>query len=90
APGAPLAIAMERRPDQARLTVRDEGPGIGDAQRAHLFGIFEQGEAGRDLGGLGLGLYISRQIVEAHGGDLRLEDTPGSGACFVAELPLHL
>ncbi|HET7587459.1 MAG TPA: ATP-binding protein [Gammaproteobacteria bacterium] len=90
APGAPLTVTVEEHGDQARLTVRDEGPGVAEEQRGYLFGLFEHGEASRDLGGLGLGLYISRQIARAHGGDVRLlEDAPPPGACFVVELPLN-
>ncbi|HET7370949.1 MAG TPA: ATP-binding protein [Gammaproteobacteria bacterium] len=90
APGAPLSIRIEEQAGNARLIVRDEGPGVVDAQRPHLFGIFGYGEANRDLGGLGLGLYISQQIIEAHGGNIRLQQDAGAaGACFVVELPLN-
>lgn len=72
------------------LRVSDTGPGMDAAQRARLFTRFVQvgkGEAG-DRRGKGLGLAISRELVEAMGGAIRVESTPGRGSCFVVELPL--
>jgi signal transduction histidine kinase len=52
-----------------------------------IFDRFERVDTPRNIGGLGLGLYISRQIVEAHGGELRVESEPGHGATFIFDLP---
>jgi signal transduction histidine kinase len=71
----------------ARLAVRDHGIGIAPEQRGRIFGRFERAVSERHYGGLGLGLYISRRIVEDHGGSIRCESQPGAGATFTIELP---
>jgi signal transduction histidine kinase len=53
-----------------------------------IFDRFERVASAQNIGGLGLGLFISRQIVEAHGGTLRVESDVGQGATFVVELPI--
>ena len=55
-----------------------------------IFQRFERAVSSRSYGGLGLGLYIVRQIVEAHGGTISVESTPGEGATFTVDLPLHM
>jgi signal transduction histidine kinase len=71
-----------------RVDVRDSGPGIPAAQRAALFEKFAQGEGGkRAAHGVGLGLYISREIVRRHGGTIWVESEPGKGACFCFRIP---
>ena len=78
----------------ARLTVRDHGLGVPDAQRELVFDRFHRahaaaGDAGWALGGLGLGLYITRQIVERHGGTIACNSPAvGPGTEFVVTLPL--
>jgi signal transduction histidine kinase len=89
APAAPLRITVEPRGGRGVLTVADEGPGVGEEFQPRLFHYFEQGARARTVGGLGLGLFISRSIVEAHGGTLRLARSSGPGAEFVVELPLE-
>jgi len=71
---------------QLRVQVKDTGRGVPDAQKDQIFGRFDQGDHTEDLhlGGIGLGLAISRAICRAHGGDLHVKDTPGGGATFVA------
>jgi predicted ATPase/signal transduction histidine kinase/tRNA A-37 threonylcarbamoyl transferase component Bud32 len=88
APNEPVVISVEAREGKAVLTVQDRGPGLSETEAARLFRRFER-VASRNFGGLGLGLFISRQIAEAHGGRIRVESTPGSGATFVVELPLQ-
>ena len=77
--------------DRVRLTVRDHGPGIPDEAKDQLFDRYFHNQitdGGDSVGdGLGLGLYISRMIARAHGGDLTIRDAPGGGALFVLELP---
>ena len=68
--------------------MRDEGAGIPEQERARIFELFEQGERGNGNGGLGLGLYITRRIAEAHGGRVWVERAEG-GSVFQLELPVE-
>jgi len=91
--GAPIQVAI--RPDAASsrlgLTVTDGGPGIADADRARLFGRFERGETRPSGEGSGLGLYVSRELCRAMGGELVLEPAvPRQGASFTVWLPSEL
>ena len=74
-------------PDTVRLAVRDYGDGIPPEHRARIFERFHQAHGEGHLRGLGLGLYVSRQIVEAHGGQLTAEFPEGGGTRFVVTLP---
>ena len=91
--GAPIDVTVE--PDQAgerlRLTIADNGPGIDETDRARLFGRFVRGsERGPDEGS-GLGLFVSRELCRAMGGDLVLEPpVDGRGAVFSIYLPAEL
>jgi signal transduction histidine kinase len=69
--------------------VRDHGIGIDPADQRQIFERFERAVSSRNYGGLGLGLYIVKRIVEAHGGSIRVESTPGEGAAFHVELPVR-
>ena len=64
-------------------------PGIAPESLPRLFGRFERAVSDRHYGGLGLGLYITRQIVEALGGSVSVVSAPGAGATFTVELPLE-
>lgn len=88
APGKPVEVTTARQGDAAVITVRDHGPGVAPQDRERIFGRFERATRANDVSGLGLGLYISRQIVEAHGGRIRVDSGPGGGAAFVVELPI--
>jgi signal transduction histidine kinase len=81
-------ILVEARPDggSAVFGVHDTGPGIGAAHLPKIFDRYYQGD-GRDGGGVGLGLFISRGIVEAHGGRIWVESAPGTGSHFFFTLP---
>ncbi len=86
---APIEVAVESDARMARLVVRDRGVGIAPEDQRRIFERFERGASPRGArGGLGLGLYITRQIVEAHGGSIRVASRPGEGTIFVVELPL--
>ena len=72
--------------DTVRLWVIDHGPGVPDREMDHIFDRCLRGERGRGTRA-GLGLPLAKGIAEAHGGSIRVEDTPGSGASFCLELP---
>jgi PAS domain S-box-containing protein len=86
--GKPVDVEFGPRGDRAWLTVRDRGIGIDPADQPLIFERFERAVSSRNYGGLGLGLYIVKRIVEAHGGTIRVESKPGEGAAFSVELPL--
>ncbi|WP_052420467.1 ATP-binding protein [Hyalangium minutum] len=87
APGVPLDVRLLEDGDHVRIEVRDFGPGVPEAQHDTIFDRFDRGIASRNVGGLGLGLFISRQIVRAHGGMITVESPQGGGARFVVRLP---
>jgi len=85
---APIEVLVESDGTEARVTVRDHGPGIPGPEQARIFERFERAATSRGFGGLGLGLYITRSIAEAHGGRISVESAPGAGAAFTLALPL--
>jgi signal transduction histidine kinase len=85
--GAPIEIAARSDGKRARFEVRDNGIGVPIAERGRIFERFERAVSARHYGGLGLGLYIVRRIVDAHGGHVAVESSQGEGARFVVELP---
>ena len=87
--GHPITVSVDSEGGNAILRVRDEGKGIASQDLERIFGCFEQsdGTQAGGSGGLGIGLYISRQIVESHGGTLTAESLPGAGSTFTVQLP---
>jgi signal transduction histidine kinase len=86
-PGQPVEISIAAEAGIARIAVRDRGIGISADLHARIFGRFERAVSVEHYGGLGFGLYISRRIVEAHGGSIRVESELGSGSTFTVEIP---
>jgi two-component system OmpR family sensor kinase len=87
---APVDVCLQRDGDEAVLTVSDHGPGIPAAHAHRLFQRFSRLPAngpGPHPSGTGLGLFITREVVAAHGGSIRHVATPGGGATFEVRLP---
>jgi signal transduction histidine kinase len=73
--------------ERARVRVVDHGIGISDDDRVRIFERFERAVSDRHFGGLGLGLWISREIVRAHGGTIEVTSQPAVETVFLVELP---
>jgi signal transduction histidine kinase len=89
-PGTPIELRAARNGDLVRIEVADRGPGIPAEDMSRIFEKYGRGRdaAGRAVDGVGLGLYLSRRIVRAHGGELTVESTPGHGAIFGFDLEM--
>jgi two-component system, OmpR family, sensor kinase len=85
--GKPVALRVAATRDRVTLEVHDQGIGLTREDAARIFRRFERAVSPRLYGGLGLGLYIARQIVEAHGGNISVTSTAGQGATFTVVLP---
>lgn len=85
--GQPVEVHLSQVGGRALLTVRDHGMGIPEEAQRRIFERFEREKSAGTHAGFGLGLYIVRQLVEAHGGTIRVQSTPGEGAAFIVELP---
>ena len=83
-------IRLEDAGGRARLVVADQGPGLSLEQQARVFEKFERLGRSSEDGGSGLGLYISRRLARAMGGDLTVDSAPGQGARFILEVPADL
>lgn len=86
--GKPIDIEAQAREDRARVVIRDYGIGIAPRDQQRVFERFERAVSERHYGGLGLGLWIARQVIEAHGGSIECSSVPGEGTAFVFDLPL--
>jgi signal transduction histidine kinase len=86
--GRPIKVTVETKEDIAWLKVRDHGPGIRKVDQARIFDRFERAASARSFPGLGLGLYISKQVIEAHGGLISVESELDEGSTFIVALPL--
>jgi signal transduction histidine kinase len=86
--GTPVELRTSQVGNRVRIEVADHGPGLLAEEVALIFEKFGRGQqaAARQTPGAGLGLYLSRQIVQAHGSDLTVESTPGQGCVFAFEL----
>jgi signal transduction histidine kinase len=88
-PGQPVHVRLAVADGTARLSVTDHGIGIAPADQERIFGRFERLVSARQYGGFGLGLWITRQIVEAMGGHIGVASCPGEGATFYVLLPVR-
>jgi PAS domain S-box-containing protein len=86
--GKPVDVVVDRQNGSARIVVTDRGPGIEEQHHGRLFERFARFAPTRHYGGFGLGLWIARVIVEAHGGRIGVDSRLGEGASFTVDLPL--
>ena len=85
--GRPIDISLAHDAEHVHLSITDRGIGIDAEQQERLFKRFERGVSHRHYRGFGLGLWITREIVEAMGGRISVESSPGSGSTFAVVLP---
>jgi signal transduction histidine kinase len=87
--GKPVDVKIGEQDGHALIVVRDRGMGIAPEDQERIFNRFERATSHAHFSGLGLGLYIVRQILDAHGGTVRVESALGQGSTFTAEFPLR-
>jgi signal transduction histidine kinase len=83
----PIDIGVTGEDDRAIVTIRDRGLGIATDDHERIFGRFERAASSRHYGGIGLGLWIVKQIIDALGGTVTVESKPGTGSTFTVALP---
>lgn len=89
APGAPIIVLLEKVENNILISFIDRGPGIPKESLALIFERFYRVRSERSVTGTGLGLYICKQIIEAHRGKIWAESTAGQGTTFIIELPIN-
>jgi two-component system phosphate regulon sensor histidine kinase PhoR len=89
--GGDVVVHVEARNGSGRIAIRDHGIGIAPADHTRIFDKFTRLDPGltRGVGGTGLGLYISRELVTRMGGTITVDSTPGEGSTFTVELPVY-
>jgi signal transduction histidine kinase len=86
--GKPILVSVSADSRAAMLTVADQGIGIAPHDLSRIFHQFERVLGHRSFGGLGMGLYIARQIAQAHGGRIEVDSVQGKGSKFRVVLPV--
>jgi signal transduction histidine kinase len=86
--GHPIEVHVSSEGRWVRIAVRDHGIGIAPEALERIFERFERAVSSRQYGGLGLGLFLTRQIAESHGGTIHVESHAGDGSTFVLQLPV--
>ena len=85
--GKPIVVAIKNYQDCVRISVKDQGLGIARSDQEKIFKRYERGLLAREVSGLGIGLFITQQIVEAHGGRIWVESEVNQGSTFFVDLP---
>src|SRR5581483_1315505 len=85
--GEPVSVSVAGASERAPIVVRDRGIGISQEDQERIFERFERAASAEHYGGLGLGLWVARQVVEALHGRIRVESRPGEGSTFEVVLP---
>jgi signal transduction histidine kinase len=89
APGAAIDVSLGQAGENVRIAFHDQGPGIDSEALPFIFDRFYRARNERTITGTGLGLYICKQIIEAHRGKIWAESDPGQGTTFLIELPIN-
>lgn len=89
APGKELKVELKQEGEWAKITVADRGPGIPADRLPRIFERFERAVVGRNISGLGLGLFITERMVQAHGGKIEAKSQLGEGTQFYVNLPIR-
>jgi signal transduction histidine kinase len=89
APGAPIDVRLEQVQDHIHIAFHDQGPGIDSEALPFVFDRFYRARNEKTITGTGLGLYICKQIIQAHRGKSWAESEPGQGTTFFIELPIN-
>jgi two-component system sensor histidine kinase KdpD len=89
APGAPITVSLKQSGDALLISVADRGPGITADNLPLVFERFYRVRSEKTVTGSGLGLFICKQIIQAHRGKIWAESTPGEGTAFFIELPIN-
>jgi PAS domain S-box-containing protein len=87
--GHPVEVRVVADEDTATVEISDRGTGIPEPDLERIFDRFERASSLRHYGGLGLGLYVSREIVRGHAGSIHAANRPGGGATFTVRLPMQ-
>jgi signal transduction histidine kinase len=88
--GGTISIAAGAKDHEVWIQVKDNGSGITPDEQQHIFEPFYRGNPGKRFKqGMGLGLSIARDLIEAHGGSISLESEPGKGSTFTIHLPME-
>jgi len=86
---SPIHLELAKEDGHAFITVRDQGLGISKQDQIRIFQRFQRADQHKSTSGMGLGLYISNYIVQAHGGEIRLKSEPGKGSEFTVAIPCN-
>lgn len=86
--GKPIIMSLEREDNLAIIKVHDQGMGIAQEDLKRIFEEFERAISASEISGMGIGLFIAKQIIDAHNGIIRVESELGKGSTFIVELPL--
>lgn len=85
----PIEVSVYKDQDQAILTIRDHGPGVAPEERDRIFHKFERASSTKHFGGFGIGLFVSKTIVNAHHGSIHVDEAGDGGAVFTVRLPIQ-
>lgn len=88
--GKPINIILTSTNNEISISVKDHGMGINDKDKERIFEQFERAIAPNEVSGLGLGLYIAKQIVDAHNGSIKVQSKFGEGATFIVSFPVKV